>query len=73
MCLSGLAGDLKKAMKDGKPIIIEVCLFMKSVDVNHIVTNFCPFKVLPPSICSFSFLFYYGKDLFQILSLKKLI
>lgn len=21
----GLAGDLKKAMKDGKPIIIEVC------------------------------------------------
>lgn len=23
-CLSGLAGDLKKAMKDGKPIIIEV-------------------------------------------------
>lgn len=28
ICLLGLAGDLKKAMKDGKPIIIEVCLLL---------------------------------------------
>ena len=26
MWFLGLAGDLKKAMKDGKPIIIEVCM-----------------------------------------------
>jgi hypothetical protein len=26
----GLGGDLKKAMKDGKPIIIEVNLFVKA-------------------------------------------
>lgn len=26
----GLAGDLKKAMKDGKPIIIEVCTYYHS-------------------------------------------
>lgn len=30
--LLGLAGDLKKAMKDGKPIIIEVCSLFNYLD-----------------------------------------
>lgn len=30
---AGLDGDLKKAMKDGKPVIIEVCPFVVGIQL----------------------------------------
>jgi hypothetical protein len=41
----GLAGDMKKAMKDGKPIIIEVCLLFNYLD--PLVVHHLP-PTLPP-------------------------
>lgn len=41
VCYVGLAGDLKKAMKDGKPIIIEVTYFSVNIVCRIVGYNLC--------------------------------